>query len=185
MMQFDAVTLRWMLLASVLASGAFAACSKEEKADTATETVAQSAAQEATAAPDTEPQKAAEPEQPADEKGAAGGAAGASAAAAEPSSLGKETAKPPSAGGTPQPPPAKEAPKGYTGDKPCLAKTFKFASVRNACNKGGVDQAKSLMKGIVKRAKDDGKSIKCASCHDNTKTYTLKPNAVEDMRALQ
>jgi hypothetical protein len=37
----------------------------------------------------------------------------------------------------------------------------------------------------VKRAKDDGKEMKCSSCHDDTKTYTLKPNAVDDMRALQ
>jgi hypothetical protein len=188
MMRFDAVILRRMLLASVLTSGVFAACSKETKTDTESEPVAESAAEEATAAPESEPEKAAEPEAAADDKGAGGAAATASAAAAQSSSAEKsekEAAKPPSAGGTPKPPPAKEEPKGYTGDKPCRSKDFKFSSVRNACNKGGVDQAKSLMKGMVKRAKDDGKSIKCSSCHDSTKTYTLKPNAVEDMRALQ
>jgi hypothetical protein len=109
----------------------------------------------------------------------------ASAAAAAGSATSGSGAKAPPAGkapASPTPPP----PAGYTGPDPCRATTFKFASVRNACNQGGVKQAKSLMKGMVKRAKENGKEdMKCSSCHDNTKTYTLKDNAVADMRALQ
>lgn len=89
------------------------------------------------------------------------------------------------------PPPTSPAPAepkepaGYSGPDPCRATSFEFGSVRNACNKGGMAEAKRVMKGMVKRAKDQGKDLKCSSCHDNTKTYTKKPNAVEDMRALQ
>jgi hypothetical protein len=90
----------------------------------------------------------------------------------------------PPKGATP-PKPAEPAPTEPPSDvEPCRAKTFKFSQVASACKSGGVKQAKSLMKSWVNKAKADGKDVKCASCHDNTKTYTLKGNANEDLRAM-
>jgi hypothetical protein len=111
-----------------------------------------------------------------------GAAVDATSPSADEKSPPQKKAPPPPASPAPAEP---EKPAGYTGPDPCRATSFKFAAVRKACNEGGVKKAKSLMKGIVKRAKDDGKEVKCSSCHDDTKTYTQKPNAVEDMRALQ
>ncbi len=71
-----------------------------------------------------------------------------------------------------------------TGDKPCRADSFEFPEVEAACNEGGVKAAKSLMKDLVKKGKAAGQSLKCSSCHDNTKDYTLADNAVSDLRAL-
>lgn len=69
-------------------------------------------------------------------------------------------------------------------EKPCLAKSFKFAAVRSACEKGGVPQAKSLMKAWTNKGKEKGETVKCATCHDNQKTYTNKPTADADLRKL-
>lgn len=81
----------------------------------------------------------------------------------------------------PEPPKEPEAP---AIEKPCLAKSFKFAAVRSACEKGGVPKAKSLMKAWTNKAKEKGESYKCATCHDNQKTYTNKPSADADLRKL-
>ncbi len=94
----------------------------------------------------------------------------------------KAPAPAPAKGSAPKPEPKKEA--TYTGDKPCLAKSFKFGSVKSACNKGGQPQAKAMMKTLVKRGKDKGQNFKCTSCHSNQKTYDNKPNAVADLRKL-
>lgn len=97
---------------------------------------------------------------------------------AEPTSKSEPAAKPAVAAE-----PAAAAPAPVI-DKPCLAKSFKFASVKSACEKGGVPRAKSLMKGWTDKAKAKGESYKCASCHDNQRTYTNKPNADADLRKL-
>jgi cytochrome c len=80
--------------------------------------------------------------------------------------------------------PEQSEPAGSGADKPCLAETFQFDEVRAACDAGGARAAKKLMNQIVKRAKEAGNRLKCSSCHDNTKTYTLSDNAVDDLRAL-
>ncbi len=76
----------------------------------------------------------------------------------------------------------KEAPKKV--DQPCRAKSFKFGSVKSACEKGGIPRAKSMMKSLVQQAKDKGKKYKCSSCHTSQKTYENKPNAVSELRKL-
>lgn len=93
------------------------------------------------------------------------------------------TAKPPSKA-NPSPKPDREEPPPYTGENPCRATSFKFSSVKAACRKGGVPQAKALMKSMVKKAKARGESVKCSSCHTNQKTYENKSNAVADLRAM-
>lgn len=78
---------------------------------------------------------------------------------------------------------AEEAPA--TGiEKPCLADSFKFSAVKAACAKGGVPKAKSLMKAWTNKAKEKGETYKCATCHDNQRTYTNKSNADADLRKL-
>jgi hypothetical protein len=168
------------------------ACSKTAEPDTNAEPSAlEIAAEPATGAPEQAVSVAVSAEAPVVDGSNDAASAGAGAAAGANTEVSQEgpTPKAPQAP-TPKPKPeapaAKpEPPAGYTGPDPCRTTNFKFASVRSACAKGGIKQAKSQMKGMVKRAKDDGKDIKCSSCHENTKTYPLKPNAVEDMRALQ
>jgi hypothetical protein len=93
-----------------------------------------------------------------------------------------ETAK----GETPSPSPAPDAPKDSEPviEKPCLAKSFEFPAVSAACKKGGVPKAKALMKAWTNKAKEKGESYKCATCHDNQKTYSNKPSADADLRKL-
>ena len=78
----------------------------------------------------------------------------------------------------------KPAAPAFTGT-PCRQKAFKFSAVRSACQKGGVKQAKSLMKYWTKKAKEKtGKRYKCSACHSSTKTYVNKPNAASDLNAM-
>lgn len=58
--------------------------------------------------------------------------------------------------------------------KPCLATSFKIAKVEAACNSGGQDKVKTMMKAAVKKAKAAGESMTCKSCHNSLKTYDLK-----------
>lgn len=166
------------------------ACNKESAKETEAEPSATSgeAENEQKAEASSEPagdapSAVAEDGSPAGSATAAGATGSASAAADAPTPPGPKAPTP--AKPAPAPAPAPEEPKGYTGPDPCRTTNFKFASTRRACEQGGVKQAKAQMKAMVKRAKDDGKEMKCSSCHDDTKIYTLKPNAVEDMRALQ
>ncbi len=83
----------------------------------------------------------------------------------------------------PKPAAPAPAPKKPVSD-PCRAKSFKFGSVKSACEKGGVPQAKAMMKSLVKQGKAKDVNYKCSSCHTNQKTYENKPNAVADLRKL-
>jgi hypothetical protein len=118
------------------------------------------------------------------EKPEAKSAAGAKPATDTKPGKGEEPAKT-----DPQPKPEtakpdEPKPEAPVIEKPCLAKTFEFVSVRKACEKGGVPKAKGLMKAWTNKAKDKGESYKCATCHDNQKTYTNKPTAAADLRKL-
>jgi hypothetical protein len=90
----------------------------------------------------------------------------------------------PTAGGRkpPTPPAGGDKSKLYTGDKPCRSTDFHFASVRKVCEEQGQRGAKAMMKSLVKKAKAQGTSFKCSTCHDSTKTYTNKPDAVKKLR---
>jgi len=185
-----------VLWASCLAAALLAfSCSKSEEAD---KTVAQSAevtsealkevapAETAAAievAPSAEPEAdnseggAAEAES-ADDKKPVSHVQDNAEAAEKPAPEKKNTAP---VGETQKAPPKSE---GYTGPNPCRSKKFSFSSVKNACNKGGVAQAKELMKGFTKKGKAQGKNWKCSTCHDSTKTYTNKPNAVKELKSI-
>lgn len=67
--------------------------------------------------------------------------------------------------------------------KPCSGKA-KMAQVKKACEKGGIPEAKKLMKGWTKKMKADDGKTNCKSCHTELKTYENKPNAVKDLKAF-
>ena len=68
------------------------------------------------------------------------------------------------------------------GDDACTTKKFHYPAVEKACKDGGRKAAKELMKGAVKKAKAAGKDVKCTSCHEDTKEFKLKDNAVDDLK---
>lgn len=70
------------------------------------------------------------------------------------------------------------------GPKPCKATKFDFPQVKAACDAGGVDAAKKLMKSVVDKAKAAGKEVNCNACHKDLKEYALTPNAVADLKPL-
>ena len=86
--------------------------------------------------------------------------------------------QPASAGATASP--ASQA--SYTGPDACRTQQFNYAALRNACQQGGVAQAKRVMKQVVSRAKAAGTALRCSGCHSSLQTYALKPNAVADLK---
>ncbi len=71
------------------------------------------------------------------------------------------------------------------GGPPCLAKKFDFAEVKAACDKGGRNEAKKLMKDIEKKAKAAGKKSECKDCHSDQKEYKHKDNSKKDYTELR
>ena len=74
------------------------------------------------------------------------------------------------------------APKSALADDACTTKKFNYKAVAAACKDGGRKAAKEIMKGAVKKAKAAGKDVKCTSCHEDTKDFVLKSNAVDDLK---
>ena len=70
----------------------------------------------------------------------------------------------------------------HAGDDACTTKKFHYPAVEKACGDGGRKAAKEVMKGAVKKAKAAGKDYKCTTCHEDTKEFKLKDNAVEDLK---
>jgi hypothetical protein len=68
------------------------------------------------------------------------------------------------------------------GDEACTTKKFNYPAVEKACKDGGRKAVKEVMKGAVKKAKAAGKDVKCTSCHEDTKDFKLKDNAVKDLK---
>jgi hypothetical protein len=111
------------------------------------------------------------------------------AASSEPAAA---ASAPPAAGDTKPKPVTKESHKpaepaatpadAYTGADPCQAKTFHYSVIGSACKKAGRKPVKDIMRGVVKKAKAAGQDVQCTSCHVDTATYLLKPNAVSDIK---
>jgi hypothetical protein len=70
----------------------------------------------------------------------------------------------------------------HAGDDACTTTKFHYPSVEKACKAGGRKGAKDVMKAAVHKAKDAGKDMKCTSCHEDTKAFKLKDNAVADLK---
>lgn len=94
-----------------------------------------------------------------------------------------EPAKPASKGEATSDSRAPAASGGYAGDDPCQTMQFHYGAVKAACHSGGRRAAKEVMKGALGRAKAAGQDLKCTSCHEDTKSFHLKANAVADLKA--
>jgi len=94
-------------------------------------------------------------------------------------------------------PPAKKAPAkkkaeaapapeaaavSYTGPNPCKTTHFSVPRVEAACANNGRLGAKTVMKEAVGKALAAGASLKCADCHADTTNYTLKKDAVAQLK---
>jgi hypothetical protein len=54
-----------------------------------------------------------------------------------------------------------------------------------ACTKGGRDEAKKIMKDMVKQAKAAGQKFTCDGCHKDLDNYELTKNGAEDFKKLE
>ena len=64
--------------------------------------------------------------------------------------------------------------------KSCARTKFQTVLVRDACQKGGQDEAKVQMKTFLKQAKKKEATLGCASCHSKVGgDYPLKPDGLK------
>lgn len=125
----------------------------------------------------------APPAPPAPSASAPPAAVSSEPAAASSSEADADPKPKPAAKGSAKPPgPATAPADAYAGPDPCLAKTFHYSVIGGACKKAGRKPVKDIMRGVVKKAKAAGQDIQCTSCHVDTSTYLLKPNAVSDIK---
>jgi hypothetical protein len=94
----------------------------------------------------------------------------------------KPTGVPKAAAKGPEPAAAPSTSDAYAGPDPCQGKTFHFGAIASACKKGGRKPVKDVMRGVVKKAKAAGQHMQCTSCHEDTSSFRLKPNAVSDLK---
>lgn len=96
----------------------------------------------------------------------------------------KKSAKPKKAAAKKSPPaePAASATPAYAGPNPCKAASFSVARVEEACSKGGRTAAKGVMKDAVGKALAAGTTLRCSDCHSEQRDYTLKPDAVAQLK---
>lgn len=74
------------------------------------------------------------------------------------------------------------AASAYKGNDPCRASSFSVERVRVACASGGRAAAKRVMKDAIGKATATGQSLRCTNCHANQQDYTLKADAVADLK---
>jgi hypothetical protein len=92
-------------------------------------------------------------------------------------------------------PPPRKAPKkkaeepapetaavSYTGPNPCKTTHFSVQRVEEACANNGRSGAKSVMKEAIGKALAAGATLKCADCHADTTSYSLKKDAVAQLK---
>jgi hypothetical protein len=77
---------------------------------------------------------------------------------------------------------AESAAPRYTGSDPCKAPSFSVPRVGEACATGGRSAAKRVMKDAIGKATATGQTLKCTNCHANQRDYSLKSNAVADLK---
>jgi len=69
--------------------------------------------------------------------------------------------------------------------KPCARTKFDSKMVKDACTKGGQDEAKKVMKAFLKEAKKKDAAVGCASCHSKVGgAYPLKPDGAKKFKDL-
>lgn len=80
------------------------------------------------------------------------------------------------------PPAEAAAASSYTGPNPCKTTHFSVPRVEEACANNGRQGAKTVMKEAVGKALAAGASLKCADCHADLSSYTLKKDAVAQLK---
>lgn len=70
----------------------------------------------------------------------------------------------------------------YTGPNPCKTAHFSVPRVEAACANNGRQGAKTVMKEAIGKALAAGASLKCADCHADTTSYSLKKDAVAQLK---
>src|SRR5690349_20503094 len=78
---------------------------------------------------------------------------------------------------------------GTVGDahaaKPCMRKKFETVLIKDACQRGGQDEAKKQMKTFLKEAKKRDASVGCATCHAKVGgDYPLKKDGLKTFRGF-
>jgi hypothetical protein len=79
-------------------------------------------------------------------------------------------------------PPPEPAAASYTGPNPCKTTHFSVPRVEEACANNGRSGAKTVMKEAIGKALAAGASLKCADCHADTTSYSLKKDAVAQLK---
>jgi hypothetical protein len=78
---------------------------------------------------------------------------------------------------------------GFTGlahaDDKCKIATKGDSPTAKACAKGGLAEAKKVMKDMVKTAKANGGKFTCEGCHKDMDSYALTANAQDDYKKLE
>lgn len=67
----------------------------------------------------------------------------------------------------------------------CKIATKGDSPTAKACAKGGIAEAKKVMKEMVKVAKANGGKFTCEGCHKDLDTYALTANATDDFKKLE
>jgi hypothetical protein len=74
--------------------------------------------------------------------------------------------------------------RALADDKPCLIATKGDSPVAQACAKGGLIDAKRVMRDLVKQGKKAGQKFECDDCHKNDTGYDLTPQARDKFKTL-
>lgn len=109
--------------------------------------------------------------------------------AAQPAAEPAPAPAPEAAPAAPPPEKAKEAhaasPGAYTGPDPCTVAVGGKGVIDKACAKGGIKEAKAVMKSMVKKAKKGGMKVDCDTCHTDEKDWSkFSPDVKEKFKAL-
>jgi ribosomal protein L10 len=70
-------------------------------------------------------------------------------------------------------------------DDKCKIATKGATPTAVACTKGGIPEAKKLMKDMVKQAKAKGEKFTCDGCHKDLDSYALTEHANDDYKKLE
>ena len=73
---------------------------------------------------------------------------------------------------------------GGDGGK-CTIATKGDSPTAKACAKGGREEAKKIMKEMVKQAKAAGQKFTCDGCHKDLDNFELTKNAADDFKKLE
>jgi hypothetical protein len=75
--------------------------------------------------------------------------------------------------------------RGFAADgAPCTIAKDAESPVGKACAKGGISEAKKVMKDLASKARKAGTKLQCDDCHKDDQKYDLTPDAREKFKKL-